>query len=264
LKDSLKRLQTDYIDLLFIKNQDSEEVMKQALGRNGSLRVAREAQKAGIVRHIGLTSHSEKFAYKSLRTGEYEAIMFPYNLLNTAAEKRILPLCGKKNFGFVCMKPVAGGLLTVPSKVFAKMTKAKAHTTAAAATRFCLGRPEVDTVIPGLATIKHLREALSAVGLAMTAAERERAVKKVVRLGSWFCRNCGYCKPCPEEIEINGVFALYHFRKNYDLKEYARRQYKRLKVKATACANCGACLPRCPYNIKIPKRLRAAHRALAG
>ena len=234
------------------------------MGRNGSLRVAREAQKAGVVRHIGVTSHSEEFAYKCVRTGEYEAIMFPYNILNTAAEKRVLPLCTRKNIGFICMKPVAGGLLTVPSKVFAKMTKAKARTTAAAAIRFCLSNRDVSTVIPGMATIKHLREALSAEGVPMTPAERERALKQVTRLGAWFCRNCGYCKPCPQGIEINDIFRLYHHARSYDLKDYARRSYRQLKVKATACVKCGNCLPRCPYDIDIPRRLRSAHRELAG
>lgn len=264
LKESLKRLRTDYIDLIFIKNQDSEKVMRQAMSRNGSLRVAREAQKAGVVRHIGVTSHDEKIAYRCLRSGEYAVVMFPYNILNTAAEKRILPLCRRRNIGFVCMKPVAGGLLTVPSKVFARMTKARARTTAAAAIRFCLSHPDVTIVIPGVATIKHLREALSAEGLPMTPAERQRALRQVTRLGKWFCRHCGYCKPCPQGIEINDVFRLYHYYKSYDLRDYAKRRYRRLKVKAPACVKCGSCVSRCPYDIDIPRQIRSAHKALAG
>jgi aryl-alcohol dehydrogenase-like predicted oxidoreductase len=149
LRESLKRLKTKYIDLLFIKNLDSEEALNQAMGKNGSLRVARQAQKAGIVRHIGMTSHHEKIAYKALRTGEYEAVMYPYSIVNLSAEKRIFRYCSNNNIGFVCMKPVAGGLLTSPSKVFAKMAKGKANTTAAAAMRFCLSHPSVSTVIPG-------------------------------------------------------------------------------------------------------------------
>lgn len=263
LKESLKRLRTDYIDLLFIKNLDSDDVLAQAMGRNGSLKVAREAQKAGIVRHIGFTSHTEKTAYKALRTGEYEAAMFPYSIVNTSAEKRILNYCRKHNIGFVCMKPVAGGLLTVPSKVFAKMTKGKANTTAAAAIRFCLSHPAVVTAIPGLDRIKHLNEALTAVNSPMTEKQRHQARESVVKLGEGFCRNCGYCKPCPREIDINNIFRFYHYYKSYDLKDYAQQHYKALKVKADKCGKCGACLPRCPYNINIPEMLTTAHRALS-
>ncbi len=264
LAESLKRLRTDYIDLLYMKNLDSDEAIARAMGPNGSLAVVRRAQKAGIVRHIGFTSHTEKAAYKALRTGEYEAVMFPYSLVNTAAEKRILGYCRKHDIGFVCMKPVAGGLLTVPSRVFAKMTSGRARTTAAAAMRFCLSGDGVATVIPGLNKLRHVREALSALDAPMTQAQRARAAATVVRLGEGFCRNCGYCKPCPEAVDINNVFRFWHYWSSYDLKEYARSHYKALKVPASACVACGQCLPRCPYDIDIPRKLRAAHRALSG
>ena len=262
LRESLRRLKTKYIDLLFIKNLDSEEVLSQAMGKNGSLKVAREAQKAGVVRHIGMTSHTEKTTYKALRTGEYEAVMYPYSIVNLSAEKRILRYCNNNNIGFVCMKPVAGGLLTVPSKVFSKMTKGKANTTAAAAMRFCLSHPSVSTVIPGLDKITYLNEALSAIKEPMNQKERELAQQKVAKLGEGFCRNCGYCKPCPQEIDINNIFRFYHYYKSYDLKQYAQEHYKKLKVKANKCTKCGACLSRCPYDINIPERLTKADKIL--
>ena len=220
-------------------------------------------QKAGVVRHIGFTSHTEEIAYKALQTGEYEVVMFPYNILNTVAEKRIFKMCGQRNIGFVCMKPLAGGLLTVPSKVFSKMTKGKANTTAAAAMRFCLSHSCVTTVIPGIAKIKHLGEALNALDLPMTEQERQKAISQVIRIEAGFCRDCGYCKPCPQEIPINDIFRLYHYYRSYDLKAYAQAHYRRLRVKASACINCDMCIPRCPYDIDIPKKLKIAHRVLS-
>ncbi len=260
LAESLKRLRTDYIDLLFIKNLDSKKVLEQAMSRAGSLRVAREARKAGVVRHIGFTSHTEKIAWKALRTGEFEAVMYPYSVVRNGAEKRILGYCGRKQIGFVCMKPVAGGLLTLPSRLMPDRGAAAATD----ACRFCLSHPQVTTVIPGLAAVRHLGEAVRAVGREMTDRERASALKRAARLGTGFCRNCGYCKPCPQKVDINNVFRFYHYYKSYGLRDYARAKYRGMKVKADACVGCGQCRPRCPYRIDIPARLKAAHRLLSG
>jgi predicted aldo/keto reductase-like oxidoreductase len=262
LRESLRRLRTEYIDLLFIKNLDSEDVFKSAMGRDGSLRVAREAQRAGKVRHIGLTSHTEKIAVQALRTGEFEAIMFPYSVVRTDADKRILPFCSRNNTGFVCMKPVAGGLLTVPSRLLPGRRGRGKTAAATSACRFCLSHRAVTTVIPGLSDAGQLEEALAAIGRPMTEKGRRAAAARVVQLGNGFCRNCGYCKPCPQGVDINNVFRFYHYSHSYGLEDYAREKYRRLKGKASACVQCGACLPRCPYKIDIPARLKIAHRVL--
>lgn len=264
LKDSLKRLKTDYIDLLYIKNIDNDEVLNKAMGRNGSLQVARKAQRAGIVRHIGVTSHDEATCYKAVATGEYEAVMFPYNILNVAAEKRIFKYCEKNNVGFVCMKALAGGMLTIGGKVFSGRGK-KNVKISTNAVRFSMSHPAVSVTIPGVATVGHLNEGLAALkGPMMNAAERKNAREKVVKLGDGFCRNCGYCQPCEVGIPIAWVFRLHHYYKDFGLKESAIREYAvDVGKKGDLCKRCGECLPKCPYNINIPERLVEAHKVLA-
>jgi uncharacterized protein len=265
LKKSLRRLRTKRIEMMYIKNVDSIEVMEQAMKGKSSLAVLREAQKAGVAGHIGFSSHTEKIAFKALRTGEFEFIMFPYNIVNREAEKRILPYCMKHGIGFICMKPLAGGLLTVPSSLFARMTRGRANTTASAAIRFCMAHEGVTSVIPGLAVMRHLDEAMAAEAEGpMSEAERRAAVARVVKVEKGFCRNCGYCKPCPQKIDIPRIFRFVHHYRDFDLKDHARRQYRRMDVDATKCAECGACLPKCPYKIDIPRKLKEAHRMLRG
>ena len=81
-----------------------------------------------------------------------------------------------------------------------------------------------------------------------------------VRTG--FCRNYGYCTPCPEAIEINRVFRLLHLYKDFDLKRNARAGYKRLKVKASKCKACGKCLPKWPNDIPSIQQLEEVARTL--
>jgi hypothetical protein len=143
------------------------------------------------------------------------------------------------------------------------MARGKAKTTASAAIRYCLAHNAVTCAMPGLSDIRHVREALSAIEEPMTKQEQRMALRTVAKIGRGFCRNCGYCKPCQQGIDINNVFRFYHYCKDYDLKSWARRKYRALKVKADKCKACGTCKPKCPYHIDIPARLRAAHRALA-
>lgn len=97
----------------------------------------------------------------------------------------------------------------------------------------------------------------------MTEKQRKLAQTKCSEPAGALCRNCGYCEPCQQKIDINNVLRFYQYYKNYDLKDYARSKYKTLKIKATKCTACGKCLPRCPYKIDIPKMLIAAHKKLA-
>ncbi|MFH1707006.1 MAG: 4Fe-4S binding protein [Planctomycetota bacterium] len=55
-----------------------------------------------------------------------------------------------------------------------------------------------------------------------------------------------------------------HFHDDLDLKPLARHRYQGLKVSAADCIACRACMPRCPFHINIPGRLRQAHHILQG
>jgi predicted aldo/keto reductase-like oxidoreductase len=80
--------------------------------------------------------------------------------------------------------------------------------------------------------------------------------------GKGFCRNCGYCLPCPEGIPIPDVFRYENYYRRYGLKEWAREQYGVLASDAQACSDCRACVERCPYGVSIPSELKQAHRVL--
>ena len=80
--------------------------------------------------------------------------------------------------------------------------------------------------------------------------------------GKGFCRNCGYCVPCPEDIPIPDIFRFESYHQRYDLKQWAIVQYRLLEVKADACSECEQCMELCPYDVSIPQRLKIAHQTL--
>ena len=85
---SLKRLDTDYIDLYQFHGINDKATLDRILDpENGLYKVFEKAKKAGKIRHIGITSHQMDAAKAEVKTGQFETIMFPFNFItNEPAE----------------------------------------------------------------------------------------------------------------------------------------------------------------------------------
>jgi predicted aldo/keto reductase-like oxidoreductase len=118
LEDSLRRLQTDHIDLLqfheIIRPGDPEKVFAAGAG----LEAIVEARKAGKVRYIGFTGHkSPDIHLKMLATADqhnfhFDAVQMPLNVMDAhfnSFGKKVLPVLVKKQIGVLGMKPMGSG-----------------------------------------------------------------------------------------------------------------------------------------------------------
>ena len=239
---SLKNLRTDYIDLYQIHNATPEQ-LEQVMAPGGALEALQEAKAAGKIGHIGLTSHSLDTFKMALEQDWVETFMFPYNIVETQAEKLIAE-CAKRNIGFIDMKPLAGGAIE----------------DATLALRFICANENVTVTIPGMAEPKEIDQNIAACSDTSPLTEEEKAaIDKVVKeLGTNFCRRCNYCQPCAADINISGVFLFEGYLSRYGLADWAKGRYATLPVKASACIGCGACESRCPYHLPIRQMLKAA------
>jgi len=112
LDESLRRLQTDRIDLLqfheVIRDSDPDRIFAE-----GAMEVVREAQKAGKIRFIGFTGHkSPDIHLKMLATASkhgfaFDAVQMPLNVMDAhfnSFEKRVLPMLTEDSMGVLGMK----------------------------------------------------------------------------------------------------------------------------------------------------------------
>ena len=237
---SLKNLRTDYIDLYQVHNPSVEQ-LEQVLAPGGALEALLEAKAAGKIGHIGLTAHSLEVFRQALELKWVETIMFPYNIVETQAEKLIAE-CAKRNIGFIVMKPLAGGAIE----------------DATLALRYICANDAVTVIIPGMAESRELEQNMAAVNDASPITPAEKAAFLEVRnqLGTNFCRRCNYCQPCAAGINISGCFLFAGYLQRYGLADWAKERYAALPVKASACIGCGSCESRCPYNLPIRKMLQ--------
>lgn len=237
---SLKNLRTDYIDLYQIHNATPEQ-LQQVVAPGGALEALLEARDAGKIRHIGLTSHSLDTFKMALDMPWVETFMFPYNIVETQAEK-LIAQAAQRNIGFIDMKPLAGGAIE----------------NATLALRYICANDNVTVVIPGMADPKELEQNLAAVSDRSPITPEEKAGFLETRnaLGTNFCRRCNYCQPCSAGINISGAFLFDGYLQRYGLGEWAKDRYAAMEKKAGDCIGCGACEDRCPYHLPIREMLK--------
>ena len=118
MDESLRRLQTDTIDLLqfheVIRISDPDRI----LGSDGAMEAALEARKAGKIRYIGFTGHKSPHIHlrmlkMALDDGfTFDTVQMPLNVMdahNISFEKKVLPVLLKNNIGVLGMKPLCDG-----------------------------------------------------------------------------------------------------------------------------------------------------------
>ena len=237
---SLRNLRTDYIDLYQVHNATPEQ-LQQVVSPGGALEALQEAKKAGKIGHIGLTSHSLDTFKMALDMDWVETFMFPYNIVETQAEKLIAE-AAKRNIGFIDMKPLAGGAIE----------------NATLALRYICANDNVTVVIPGMADPKELDQNIAAVSDTSPITSDEKAAFLEIRnqLGTNFCRRCNYCQPCAAGINISGAFLFDGYLQRYGLGDWAKSRYAAMDKHASDCIGCGACESRCPYNLPIRDMLK--------
>jgi predicted aldo/keto reductase-like oxidoreductase len=115
MNESLRRLQTDHIDLLQFHEVIREGDPERIFGAGGGMEAVLEAKKAGKIRYIGFTGHkSPDIHLKMLETGfahqfSFDAVQMPLNVMDAhynSFEKKVLPVLVKHGIGVLGMKPM--------------------------------------------------------------------------------------------------------------------------------------------------------------
>lgn len=231
---SMKAMKTDYIDLYQMHNVPMADLQK-VLGPGGAVEGLLKLKAAGKIGHIGITSHSLDTIKNILDVKEIETIQYPYSVVERQAEE-VFKEAAAKGKGILAMKPLAGGAIL----------------DAKGAIRFIYENKNVTCSIPGMMSVEQVIENLSVLDMPnLTDREKEVLLADAASLGQKFCRRCGYCAPCSAGINIPMCFITEGYYTRYDLKEWATDRYSALPATASACTKCGACEPRCPYDLPI-------------
>ena len=106
IEESLKRLQTDYIDLYQIHWPDPETPIEDSWGTLVRL------NEEGKIRYVGVCNFDVPLLQKCNAIAPVQSLQPPYNLLRRKIESEILPYCLKHDIGVVAYSPMQSGLLS--------------------------------------------------------------------------------------------------------------------------------------------------------
>jgi len=236
LELSLKRLNTDYIDLWQFHGVSTWEAYEQVLGPNGAMEAAQEALRMGKIKHIGITSHSMDVALKAVPSGHFETIQFPFNFVTNEPANELIPLAQKHDLGFIAMKPMAGGLLE----------------NATVAIKYLL---QFENVVPdpGIEKSEEIKEIVDIVTgpWELTSQERQELERIRAQVGTRFCRRCEYCQPCPQDVRISLIMNLRSFWKRFPAERFFAGWIAEAVENTENCVQCGECEEKCPYHLPI-------------
>ena len=237
LNESLRLLKTDYIDIYQFHN--IAFCPKPGDG-TGMYEAMLEAKAKGMIRHIGITNHRVSVAEEAVRSGLYETLQFPFSYLAGEKEEALVKLCAEHDVGFICMKALAGGLITRSDVAYA----------------FLAQYPVAP--IWGIQRENELDEFLSYQDAPPTLTDSMKSYiqKERQSLAGDFCRGCGYCMPCPMGIEINTCARMSLLLRRSPAAGHLNEKGQAMMKKVEDCINCGQCKAKCPFGIDTPNLLK--------
>jgi hypothetical protein len=274
VEGSLRRLQSDYIDVLMIHgvskaSQLTDDRVLEAFAR---------LKKAGKYRYRGISCHQNHLEVmaQAIKCDLYDVIQIGYNVydlqkgekpirtysdyLGTSGLKPLLRQAARQGIGLVAMKTLKVGGRRQDLTAF----RSESSSIYQAMLKWVLANPSISTVVTEMLTYQQMEEDLAVVGQTLTKAERKSLYRLVACTGHLTCRLCGTCeKACPQSIPLPTIFRYLHYFEGQGKESLAREGWASLNPTRWACLNCGECERNCPYHLPVRQFYRRAQILLS-
>jgi uncharacterized protein len=279
LETSLRRLQTDHIDVYFnhavndparLKNPEWHEFVAQARSQ-------------GKIRFTGMSGHAGNLAEcldYAIDSGQCDVILCAHNF---GQDPRFFQRF-TRNFDFIAIQPELPrlmekanrhgvGVVVMKTLMGARLNDMRPYETGGAtfsqaAFRWVLSNPNVDALVVSMTSPQLIDEYLGASGARATSAHDQLLLNRYASLnGDSQCRPaCNECaNACPYGVPIADVMRTRMYARDYGDMRLARSEYAMLSANAAACLTCDAkpCAGACPHGIATEVLLAPTHRMLA-
>ncbi len=278
LEASLKKLQTDYVDVYFNHAVNDVDRMKNPEWSEFTAL----AKKQGKIRYSGMSGHAGNLIAcldYCIDNSVVDVFLIAYNFgqdpafyqrftrgFDFIARFPKLPLAlaraKAKGVGVIAMKTLMGARLN-DMRPYEK----GGATFSQAAFRWVLSNPNVDSLIISMTSKDNITEFVGASGWKKVSRREVPILKKYARLnGTSYCRHaCNDCAgACPENVPIADVLRTRMYATDYEDVRFAKAEYSMLGAGASACLDCShqSCAGSCTHGLPIEKMTAPTHELL--
>jgi len=251
---SLRRLRTDYIDVLVWHGHSSPgEVSDPNLSEFMS-----KMKKEGKVRFSGFSAHSKMAALliEAAKSNLHDVALVSYNFTHSKKLKEAVALAAKSGIGIVAMKTQSGGY---------KKEKMGGLSPHQAALKYVLMDQNVSATVPGVTTIEQIEECASVMGISLSKENLNELKQYLAFLNGRICMMCGGCVgECPYGVPHSDLLRAVIYHDGYENDRLVREALGKVVASGDiqSCFECPSCSIICRRGLDIKAQIRLAQQIL--
>jgi predicted aldo/keto reductase-like oxidoreductase len=249
---SLKRLQMEYVDILYVHGLTSGDDVLSA----STLEALTAARESGKARHVGVSTHRNEpeVIRAAVRSGVYEVVLTSVNFKQDhyPEVKKAIAEAAAAGVGIIAMKTMAGAF---HDKERTKPVNCRA------ALKWVLQDENVTTAIPGITTFDQLADNSGVNNdLALTEDEKSSLIPGKSE-GGLYCPGCPGCSDrCTRGLPVPEIMRAYMYTYGYGDARLAQDLLAGLRINGNPCGECAECTVGCPRGFDLPVRVRDISR----
>jgi hypothetical protein len=251
---SLRRLKTDYIDVLVWHDfHRPEEVSNEKF-----FEFMTKMKKEGKTRFTGFSSHSSMASLlkEAVKSNYHDVALVSYNFTHSKNLKEAIASASKKGLGIVAMKTQSGGY---------KKGATGGLNPHQAALKYVLSDPNVAAAVPGVTSIEQIEECAAVMGTTISRNDLSQLREYQAFLKGRTCTLCGGCTgECPYGVPYHDYLRSMIYYEGYQNDTLARETLEGIRVSQVdgLCDRCPSCSITCLRGLDIKFQIKKAQEIL--
>lgn len=262
LETSLQRLNVDCVDMYHVWCVMSQEDLEMRR-KQGVFDAVQKAREEGLIRNACISTHmSGQDIVGVIDEGFFDGVLMGYCAINFPFRQKAVDAAEKANVGLVTMNPLGGGVIPNHADRFDFIRAENDPDVVTAALRFNVSQKGITSALVGFSRKEHIDQAVKAVENfePYDRTHVDNLKDHIIEGFDGLCTGCGYCLPCPNEVEIPKLMDAFNQRILSDSSEDIINRLKwhwggMTTDAAKACSACGACEKKCTQHLPIIERM---------